>query len=184
MSFWPLYICSCYTSVTSHDITWLSHDVTWHHMTLPLTLCSPGPARFGWWCQEWRESSICLPSVSAREGERLMSNKPLLIQRREVQKLSSELKQQGMITVPPTSICLSSSATFASLANTSFILRSGDTVTMCGCVWYQMRCTNQFGRCVHAFLSVSLSLDWSEKTEGVEELGLLEEAKRRKTQHL
>ena len=47
-----------------------------------------------------------------------------------------------------------------------------------------MRCTNQFGRCVHAFLSVSLSLDWSEKTEGVEELGLLEGAKRRETQHL
>ena len=63
-----------------------------------------------------------------------MSNKPLVIQRREVQKLSSELKQQGMITVPPTSICLSSSATFASLANTSFILRSGDTVTVCVCV--------------------------------------------------
>ena len=39
-----------------------------------------------------------------------------------------------MITVLPTSICLSSSATFASLANTSFILRSGDTVTMCVCV--------------------------------------------------
>ena len=168
----------------------ISHDLTWHHMTLPLTMCLLGPARFGWWCQEWRESSICLPSVSARKGERPWCLVGHRSYREEVQKLSSEPKQQGMITVLPTSICLSSSATFASLANTSFILRSGDTVTMCVCVgrgggdvWYQMRCTNQFGRCVHALLSVSLSLDWSEKTEGVEELGLLEEAKRRETQH-
>ena len=48
----------------------------------------------------------------------------------------------------------------------------------------EMRCTNQFGRCVHAFLPVGLLPDWSEKTEGVEELGLLGEAKRRETQHL
>ena len=96
-----------------------------------------------------------------------------------------KLKQQEMGTVPLTSICLSSSATFVSLANISFILRSGDTVTVC--VWLgvgvdvcvmpcEMRCTNQFGRYVHAFLPVGLLPDWSEKTEGVEELGLLGEA--------
>ena len=80
-----------------------------------------------------------------------------------------------MGTVPHTSICLSSSATFVSLANISFILRSGDTVTVC-VMPCEMRCTNQFGRYVHAFLPVGLLPDWSEKTEGVEELGLLGEA--------
>ena len=192
MSFWPLYICSCYTSVTSHDITWLSHDchMMSHDTATNIVLTWPSKIRL---MVSGMEGVFHLFAFSFCKGGRkaTMSNRSLLIQRREVQSCRVKRSNREWSPFhPPQFVFLALPLLHLWLTLPLYWGLGILWPCVCVCVWggggvwYQMRCTNQFGRCVHAFLSVSLSLDWSEKTEGVEELGLLEGAKRRETQHL